>query len=132
MLNVFCDIPDIDQLRLARLECPDCGGSAWFVGPRGGAATNLYCTSENCGSGFNVVFLPLGIWVHQRIGTFAEFRARMQMAAGGCSPEQPRSYKITDNGRAIEFQPCRVKSWNANDVTNRYCARCHTFMEDQR
>lgn len=34
--------------------CPDCGGSAFFEGPRGGISQNIRCAKAVCGSEFNV------------------------------------------------------------------------------
>lgn len=34
--------------------CPDCGGSAFFEGPRGGLSQNIRCAEAVCASEFNV------------------------------------------------------------------------------
>ena len=34
-------------------RCPFCGGSQFFEGPRGGIATNIYCTNPACDARFN-------------------------------------------------------------------------------
>lgn len=38
-------------------------------------------------------------------------------------------FLVAPDGRSITFLPCGVTSHNANDVRERYCARCHRFME---
>lgn len=47
---------------LGRLACPDCGGTTFRRGPRGGLAVNVRCAS--CGHHFNV---GPGGWFAERI-----------------------------------------------------------------
>lgn len=45
-----------------------------------------------------------------------------------CNPRDI-SYTVAADGKSITFQPCGVTSHNINDIENKYCARCHRFME---
>lgn len=45
-----------------------------------------------------------------------------------CSPKDI-TYEIIKDGKAVEFQPCGFVSYHPEDVKNRYCPRCHRFME---
>lgn len=42
---------DIDSLTTG--NCPDCGQTRWYLGPRGGASRNIECA--HCGERFNVL-----------------------------------------------------------------------------
>jgi len=39
------------------------------------------------------------------------------------------SYRIEDNGTSIVCLSCNHKSYNPNDVLQRYCGHCHRFHE---
>jgi hypothetical protein len=45
-----------------------------------------------------------------------------------CNPHDI-SYTVAADGQSILFRPCGVRSFNANDVKEKYCARCHRFMD---
>jgi hypothetical protein len=45
-----------------------------------------------------------------------------------CNPNEI-SYTVAADGRSILFRPCGVRSFNMNDVEQKYCARCHRFMD---
>ena len=46
-----------------------------------------------------------------------------------CAVDQPRTFEILEDGKAIRFQPCGVTSYHPEDVSHRYCAYCHRFIE---
>lgn len=46
-----------------------------------------------------------------------------------CHPKDI-SCSIAPDRRSITFYPCRWTSYNAHDVEQRYCARCHRCMDD--
>lgn len=37
--------------------CPDCFGTEFIKGPKGGLSRNMYCANEECGSRFNVIII---------------------------------------------------------------------------
>lgn len=39
------------------------------------------------------------------------------------------SFEVAPDGKSITFLPCMVTSHNPNDVRERYCARCHRWLE---
>jgi CRISPR/Cas system-associated protein Cas10 (large subunit of type III CRISPR-Cas system) len=39
------------------------------------------------------------------------------------------TYEVAPDGRSITFFPCRLTSFNTNDVEKRYCALCHRYMD---
>ena len=46
--------------------------------------------------------------------------------------DDEQTYEIlldTGEGRAIRCNVCGMTSYNANDVRERYCGRCHVFHE---
>lgn len=45
-----------------------------------------------------------------------------------CNPDEI-SFVVAEDGKSITFQPCGTISFNLNDVEQRYCARCHRFMD---
>lgn len=46
-----------------------------------------------------------------------------------CAQGERSTCVISDDGRTIMFLPCGALSFNSNDVRERYCIRCHRFME---
>lgn len=40
------------------------------------------------------------------------------------------TFEITEGGRAIRCLLCERTSYNANDVSERYCGACHLFHDD--
>jgi hypothetical protein len=45
-----------------------------------------------------------------------------------CSPKDI-SYSVAADRKSITFYPCRFTSYNPHDVEQRYCVRCHRFMD---
>jgi ribosomal protein S27AE len=43
--------------------------------------------------------------------------------------EEDRSYDLIAND-AIRCRRCGMTSYNPNDISQRYCGRCHQFHED--
>jgi hypothetical protein len=42
-----------------------------------------------------------------------------------------RPYTIAPDGRSIICHRCGMTSHNRNDVAQRYCGRCHMFLDDE-
>ena len=40
------------------------------------------------------------------------------------------NYELTQDGTAIRCLLCGMTSLNPSDVSHRYCARCHVFLDD--
>lgn len=47
--------------------CPDCGCTEFIDGPTGGVSQNVECSNPNCGSRFNLLLLPGGPYLSERI-----------------------------------------------------------------
>lgn len=47
--------------------CPDCGGSRFLDGPRGGMSRNIRCENVACGSQYNVAAIQGHVLFAQRI-----------------------------------------------------------------
>lgn len=45
-----------------------------------------------------------------------------------CSPDEI-TCAVAEDGKSITFMPCGRTSYNSGDVSNRYCAACHRFMD---
>jgi hypothetical protein len=67
------------HFHILRGECPDCQGKEWYEGPHGGMSVNWYCGNEDCGSGFSVAAAWGDIIAADRIGTWQEFKKRMNI-----------------------------------------------------
>lgn len=50
-----------------RWTCPDCGGSSFVDGPRGGMSQNIRCENLLCSSQYNVVRIQRHVLFVQRI-----------------------------------------------------------------
>lgn len=45
-------------------------------------------------------------------------------------PDIPDTFRLEFGGEAIRCLHCGFTSWNAKDVEERYCGRCHVFHHD--
>jgi hypothetical protein len=66
-LSVIADHEDITTWFQANKTCPDCGGSRFIDGPRGGMSKNIRCENAACGSQFNVAAIQGHVLFAQRI-----------------------------------------------------------------
>ena len=81
-------------------------------------------------------------WPDGRDGYVCECGARIRFVAGRPTAVEPRPFLMRLAGRDYELVPhdgqvgihhvaCGAISWNPNDVANRYCGRCHLWLEDR-
>ena len=48
--------------------------------------------------------------------------------AGDYDQREPaKTYRIVENGKAIQCLRCQMISHNLNDVSQKYCGHCHLF-----
>jgi hypothetical protein len=52
---------------LERNICPDCKGTGFFEGPRGGININIFCHNPECRSGFNIAVFGGEVLMAERI-----------------------------------------------------------------
>lgn len=46
-----------------------------------------------------------------------------------CSKPFEITYTVAEDGSSITFRPCGVTSNHPMDVRQKYCPRCHRFMD---
>jgi ribosomal protein L37E len=57
-------------------------------------------------------------------------RMRLRPIYGWMRGAKTMSYVIGDKGWSITCVRCGLKSYNINDVVQRYCGNCHRFHEE--
>jgi hypothetical protein len=48
-------------------KCPDCKGTGFWEGPRGGININIFCKNAECRSGFNIAVFAGEVLMAERI-----------------------------------------------------------------
>jgi hypothetical protein len=87
----------ISTVRSNMTTCTYCGGTKWYEGPSGGAATNILCANEKCRHWFNIS--PFGLDDLKRVEPTAEEKTKAQSDARAVADNA--RLKCYNEGRAF-------------------------------